>query len=360
MKLGSFLSDRGAAENGFDTLRLIAAWLVLVSHAFALTTGQVPSEPLHDYSNGQLTLGYVSVGCFFSLSGLLITQSFRRSSSLLSYVRKRAARILPGLWASLLVTAAALAFVTRVPLSEYVFSAEMLKFLIGNGIIVTPNYELPGVFEGLPLPRAINGSLWTLRHEIFCYALVVLCGLAGARFGLVTAALTLMSFAVFIFRVPMPDLVGTWAGLFRFYGLGMLCYQYRAWLQIDWRLTLASAVALVALMPTEIGGHLLPVFMTYFVISAGLLAPRWFMAPTRRGDISYGVYIYAFPVQQLLVPLSLQTGAPGIANILLATPIVVALATLSWIYVERPARDWNQRLKVGSKRAAPPAHNPAG
>lgn len=351
-KLGSFLSDHGAAENGFDTLRLIAAWLVLVSHSFALTTGKVANEPLYEFSNGQLKLGYLSVGCFFSLSGLLITQSFQRSSSLLSYVRKRAARILPGLWVSLLVTAMALAFVTTVPVNDYLFSTQMLKFLIGNGIIVKPVYELPGVFENLPYARAINGSLWTLRHEIFCYVLVVVCGLAGARYGLATAALTLLSFAIVSFALPVPDIVSTWAGLFRFYGLGMLCYQYRSVVPIDWRLVLASGVALFALVPTPAATHLTPIFVTYAMIGVGLLAPRWFIAPTARGDISYGVYIYAFPVQQLLVPLCLATAAPALVNIALATPVVVVLATLSWLYVERPARDWNQRLKMGRKRPA--------
>jgi peptidoglycan/LPS O-acetylase OafA/YrhL len=351
-KLGSFLSERGAAENGFDTLRLIAAWLVLVSHAFALTSGDVTTEPLYDFSNGQLKLGYLSVGCFFSLSGLLITQSFQRSSSLQSYVRKRAARILPGLWVSLLVTVLALAFVTTVPLQDYFLSVQTAKFLAGNGIIIMPVFELPGVFETLPYERAVNGSLWTLRHEILCYVLVVICGLAGARFGLATAALTLLSFAIVSFAIPVPDTIAVWAGLFRFYGLGMLCYQYRNLVPVSGGLTVVSGVALIGLMPTPAATHLLPIFITYFVVGVGLLAPKWFIAPTARGDISYGVYIYAFPVQQLLVPLCQASAAPALMNIVLATPIVVALATLSWVFVERPARDWNQRLKLGRKRAA--------
>lgn len=355
MKLAAYLDTRGVTANGFDTIRLIAAFMVLVSHAFALTTGDSANEPLRAFSNGAVTLGYLSVGCFFSLSGVLITQSFVRSSTLSSFARKRAARILPGLWASLVLTVLGLSLVSSLPFAEYIRNPQTWSFFAWNASLLKPAFVLPGVFEDLPLGRIVNGSLWTLRQEVICYAVVVFLGLAAARFRLLTLALTIACTLLIAFEPPVHETLLVWARLFRFFGMGMLLFHYRERVPIDWRLSAACAVLLTAALPTPFGVHVAPPLLAYLVISVGLLAPRWFGGITRRGDISYGVYIYAFPVQQLLVPMSNEWALPWLGNILLSTLPVLALATLSWIWVERPARDWNQRLKIGGKppRSAP-------
>jgi peptidoglycan/LPS O-acetylase OafA/YrhL len=53
------------------------------------------------------------------------------------------------------------------------------------------------------------------------------------------------------------------------------------------------------------------------------------------GDCSYGIYIYAFPIQQLAAHV-MPAGTPYY-NMTVTTAVVVPLAMLSWMYIEKPS-----------------------
>ena len=146
-------------SNNFDAIRLILALSVMIFHSSVLFNSSIL---------GKFNIGSV-VQCFFIISGYLIFQSYERSKSLKDYVIKRAKRLFPGLWFCIFLTCILGAFLTNLPLNEY-FGKDLVKYLIGNSS--TLNFlspRLPGVFVDNPESGFVNGSLWTIKVELFFY-----------------------------------------------------------------------------------------------------------------------------------------------------------------------------------------------
>ncbi len=171
--------------NNFDALRAIAALMVFVS-------GTILTEPISRISRQQTDAGSIAVSIFFIISGYLITMSFTRSRSILSFVMNRALRILPAHAVVLLVlTFVAGPLLSVEPMSIYFRSPETYGFFLVNLSLYDYWGYLPGVFPHTPVPGAVNGSLWTLNHEVACYALILVLGSVGLLNKYVTAALYL-------------------------------------------------------------------------------------------------------------------------------------------------------------------------
>ena len=331
------LRSGGHKDNGFDTIRLIAAALVLVSHSFPIGIGSNEAEPLNMITRGQTTLGGLSVAVFFFISGLLISNSFDASSSLRAFALKRVLRIMPALVAVCLV----LAFIvgpacTELPLVPYFEHA--WRFM-ENAVFLPTDYALPGVFSSHPIVAA-NGSLWSLKFEVACYIAAALLLAARRRRLVIPLVLWLSSFVVARSfsgghgQSGADFYLGTLAGLYRFFGAGVVFYLLRE------RLLLNARVAWVALLVTLLSAAT-PFFMeaaatcgAYALLVFAYRCPTWFRRLTARGDISYGTYVYAFPTQQ--IAYSVVGPHPWLITAV-ALPITLALATISWILVERPA-----------------------
>jgi peptidoglycan/LPS O-acetylase OafA/YrhL len=337
-------------DNGFNTIRLLAAAAVLVSHSFVLTTGLPGSEPLYALTGGRASVADTAVGTFFVLSGLLIAASADRSTTQRSFWTKRAMRIGPALWVSVLLTWLVMGPLwTSIDIARYFASDTSFSYLAN--LVFLPNpYALAGVFEGNPLPGVVNGSLWTLRYEIICYAIcAVVMAMPRFRTALVLAG-WLASFVLYYVGPHLP----LWepaayhltalAKLFRFFGAGMLVYLLRDRVPLNrsaaWACALCAVVATVTPFFTEAWA----IFGSYLIIYFGYNAPRAFRDLTGRGDISYGTYIYAFPVQQIMVPFCMTTPLPWLTNIALSLPVTFGLAIMSWILIERPAINLGHRL----------------
>ena len=291
----------------FDLMRLIAALLVVVSHTFPLA-GQPPFRIL-----GVEDLGALGVSIFFVISGYLVTASYRRDPK--TYLLKRVLRIEPGLIASLVVTVVLLAFVTTAPQAEY--WREGALYVLRNALLYPATYELPGVFQAVPMAGVVNGVLWTLRLEFSFYLVLML---VRARLSLVVA-LTVACAAVWlamVFTEPhwasekltrIAFLTGR-NGLLFFAGAALQLTQARVPLWLGG----ASALAFPFLGPLALPTAVL-----------GLSRPGKLPA-----DLSYGIYIYAFPLQQALA-------AWGNLNLATAVLSVIPFAIGSWFLVERPA-----------------------
>jgi peptidoglycan/LPS O-acetylase OafA/YrhL len=320
-------------DNGFDTIRLLAAIAVLVSHAFALTNHV---EPLEGTSRG-MTLGVLAVGAFFVISGLLITMSADRRPAL-SFGSQRARRLLPALFVCVVLCIALGALQTRLDQGEYWTDPKTWLFL-GNAVFVGPSLGLPGVFDDYPID-AVNGSLWTLRYEVLCYGVSFAFARLPKGRNLVLIALWLVSLGA------SRGLTGEEGGLlfhlermlylFRFYGAGMLLYAYRDHIPV--RAGYALVAASVTFGAVFIGAftEVAATLGAYALVVSAYRAYGWVRAVTRHGDISYGVYLYAFPIQQLCVPLSMKTSVPWLTNIAVALPLTLLAGAVSWIAVERP------------------------
>lgn len=218
-------------------------------------------------------------------------------------------------------------------------------------------YDLPGVLDGAPHGSAVNGSLWSLQYEVLCYLGALLFGLAGAvQSRRVTALLTLAYLAAYAtwliepFHLPKKYILDLFFEVSPYFVLGMLAYIFQRAIPLSLGILLGLA-ATTTLARLSLGnGEAFRPFLIATVAYAVLYIAAAPITPLRRlserTDISYGVYIYAFPVQQ-----AFAWGAPPmtpLANILLSLPFIVAFAYLSAIFVEQPARHLGSlRLRWG-------------
>jgi peptidoglycan/LPS O-acetylase OafA/YrhL len=341
-ELGEFV-DASIAErldvrdNALNSIRLVLAALVIVSHA-APITGLAEELKL-----GDLTLGHVAVGGFFAISGFLITQS-RLRSRFWPYTWRRALRILPGYWVCLAFTAfGAALFAGAVRGGWDIRSAS--GFLFSNARMFGGGFEDIGqTLAGLPFPTAWNGSLWTLRYETACYAVVGIFGLVGFVRGSKVVPLAVFAISTaFSIVVTVRGIGGVPADialLVPFFAAGAALCALQNLVPLNRYGAAAALVLAGASFATGTAGAFSALPLAYLLLWLGVSAP----APIRRigskNDYSYGTYLYAFPIQQLLViagAAQLGLVAFTIASVLATAPF----AFLSWHAVEKPA----QRLK---------------
>jgi len=155
-------------ENSFDALRLILATLVVYSHSFPLTQGIQSREPLWRATRGQLSLGTMAVDFFFIISGFLITASMLRSSSVWEFLKKRIQRIYPGFFAANLMGTFLFAQIGHARVIPQI-SKRFLNCVFET--IRLHEFTYSAAFLANPL-SGINGSIWTIPYEFWCYLLV--------------------------------------------------------------------------------------------------------------------------------------------------------------------------------------------
>ncbi|PFG62644.1 peptidoglycan/LPS O-acetylase OafA/YrhL [Thioclava sp. ES.031] len=349
----SFAPLATGQDNNLNLIRLVAAFCVLVSHAWPISLGPQALEPLEATTG--FSLGALAVFVFFAISGFLISASFERSSSPWRYVRARIARIYPGLIVSIsLVTFIMGPVLTRLSPMDYLASTDTWRAWLGNVSLLRLDYHLPGVFENNPYPT-VQGSLWTLPVEMRLYVVVALIGVLG----LLRKPLPLMgAVAVGLFALRQTEgleftgayaLRSLWYPGLPFF-LGMALYLMRA------RIPASAIIAFGLVVVAVISAHgplaypAMALATSYGALwLAGLPSGR-LREFNRAGDYSYGVYIYAFPMQGLVVALLGEMGP--LSNIALATPITLALAVLSWHWVERPAMRILRRKPIPQANSA--------
>jgi peptidoglycan/LPS O-acetylase OafA/YrhL len=344
--LGERLSTR---DNNLNLIRFVAATAVLVSHAWPIALGNGTAEPL-EHMLGH-SLGYIAVMVFFVASGFLITASFDRRRSLADFLRARAARLMPGLAVSMLVVALiAGPMVTDLPPASYLADPQTWTFLVRNITLVKPQYDLPGVFTTNPFPK-VEGSIWTLAYEVACYGGVVGFGALGliARRGPGTAVLVawlLCAAGAKAAGVTLFYQADQLLLLSQPFAFGMLAYLWRDRLPVHPALLIVLAVAAAMTRTTPLYSALLILTIAYATLFLAAWPGGAIRAYNRLGDVSYGIYIYAFPVQGLAV-WWFGPQSPAL-NILISFPLTLAVAILSWRLVEKPALDWARGSRKGS------------
>lgn len=335
-------------DNGYDVIRLILAASVVYSHSYAV--GGFGLEPTKPFSKEGVILGELGVLGFFGLSGFLVSASFERSRSVGSYLLKRARRIFPGYWVCLALTAFLFA-----PLIWCIGRGESLgafpwtgtdgalDFLMRNFFLQIRQGTVGTVLQGAAWPGSINGSLWSLFPEFLCYIGVALLGVGGAfsgsRWLLAAAALTAFAYHVVV-TVRGPEAFPDAPSLFALtifapyltaFVFGACASVWKDLLHFSWVTVLVLAFLTIWLI--RLGGFEIasPILITALVLSAG----GCFSAKMNI-DLSYGIYIYSFPCQQLLFAAGwASAGLPlFFAASLLAS---AAFAWLSWTLVEKPS-----------------------
>jgi peptidoglycan/LPS O-acetylase OafA/YrhL len=346
-------------SNNLDGLRLAGALAVLVGHAYHLV-GRGAEAPV--------ILGYqlqaLGVVVFFSISGYLITASWERRPDLLAYTAARFLRIVPGLLVAVVVSVVALGTVlTTLSPGEYLTDGRTWSYL--NNVAMRPQYDLPGVFLTNPYPVAVNGSLWTLPAEVFCYVAVPLVAVLARGWARLPALGALLLVALALARVPAlesPVIYGTRisdaAGMWAFFAAGALVRTLVSRGRLTFRTDVAVAgtaayVLIIAVFPAWVP-NVSWLVLPYVVLTVGHARTPVVRDCARFGDLSYGIYLYAFPVQQVLIATVGVLSMP--LNILAVTAITAFLAWLSWRAVEAPSlalKDRATRSRQGRRARRP-------
>jgi peptidoglycan/LPS O-acetylase OafA/YrhL len=313
-------------HNNLNAIRLLLALLVLYAHCYPLAVPNTGS-----------VAGALAVDLFFFLSGLLITGSWLRSKSMNDYLRKRVLRIYPGYIVALAFATIAMTLANPSGLLRRVLSWEGLKMAVQDAALLTQTSTSgPQVFPNNPFPGYADGSMWTIPLEFGCYLVVCAIGL----FCLFRFRWLVLGGFLYIYLVFCKAIFLHWehSHMYRrflvYFFAGVCAWLWRDKIPMRWSLVFISLALIVSMHFTRFSWELVePFALTYIVLFLGYMKPMKFTQWCDSADLSYGVYLYAWPVQQLVATTA--WGRNPWVMLMVATPITIAVAFGSWHLVEK-------------------------
>jgi peptidoglycan/LPS O-acetylase OafA/YrhL len=336
------LEASGGRPSGFDYLRLLLAVMVVALHSVIVSYGQLLEIAF--WSSPARPIVRFVLPMFFTLSGFLVAGSLVRSRSLGMFLSLRVIRIFPALSTEVFLSALVLGpLFTVLPLSAYFSSPEFAVYFWN--VVGHVHLTLPGVYVANPYPRIINGQLWTVPYELYCYLLLGALSLIGVARRRILAFVGgfVVTAAYLAFKLardgyfpaqtigPIPGAMLVVCFLF---GVGFYLYKDK----VPHNAELAGATAVVAgLLVTAVpyGEYVAPIFVSYLTVYLGLLSPRrtFFV---EGADYSYGLFLYGYPIQQALAAISpvFHSWALNFGGTI---ALGLVFASMSWRYIERPA-----------------------
>ena len=362
-------------RNNFDFLRFFLASLVIFSHSYVLLSPNGnASEPGARLTSMKMDFGSLAVACFFAISGFLITQSWHKTPRVKEYLMKRVLRIYPGWIAALLfgVFIAAPLLRPHHGLELGIGTLNYLSQLVFFHIGIAPN----GWDKSLPHVSCINSSTWTLPFEVLCYLLVILLGRLNLFHKRVLILLPTLALLIYCalpahthfssfgplgpsinwMQLPYFGNLRTLPILTVYFLSGALFYLYRDRIPQS-PFLLAGSLLLMGLsmfdLPlASVFFVVLPTFGFYILFYLAFLPLGSLHAFARHGDLSYGIYLYAFPLQRLLIAEQFRGyHLTPLVLFLAAWVLACGAAALSWRLVERPF------LKLKPRSSSPPAES---
>ncbi|WP_313074099.1 acyltransferase [Melaminivora sp.] len=339
-------------NNNFDLIRLIAACMVIYGHAPAM----LPAGQEGDFVARWLTFDYsgsLAVKIFFFLSGLVVTNSLLQKRSVTQFVLARVFRIWPALIVVVLVCALVLGpWLTNLPWSTYFQSSGVWSYVRGN-LTMHPHYELPGVFVG-QVSQVINGSLWSIPYEVDAYiVLIALFALGLHHYRLIA---TLVVALIILDPLTGNQLIFTWRprqlsidSLAPCFAFGALLALWKDKIHINATPAVGAFILFLAFKQSAHAPYLL-----YAALFLGLLylcSLPAVLALRLPVDASYGIYLWGWPVQQVLALNFPQQGL--LFHRASAMLLAALLGVLSWYLIEKPAIRLGQRLHGVLLRSRP-------
>jgi peptidoglycan/LPS O-acetylase OafA/YrhL len=329
-------------RNNLDFIRLFLAVLVIFSHSFPLVSTTSDFEPLDRLTRHGWDLGKEAVVGFFVISGFLVSQSWVRTNNLTRFIEKRSLRIFPGY-----IAAVAMTILLAVPAVGSIRPA--WRALLVEGLTLQPLFD-HSLLTTAPLRWYINGSIWTIRYEYYCYILVAALGIAGllnkraiavtlfvASYGLTIAARIASEHNKNFSITGIGDL-SAWARFLPAFLAGVVWFHFAEVIRPRfWHV--AGAIVITVLLfrfGARLAAEMLIPPTTVWANQYVAFHPRIRLHNFGRfGDFSYGTYLYAWPIQQVLL-----FRCPGVFNpwtlFLAAAPVSVVAGVASWYAVERP------------------------
>lgn len=344
-------------RNNFTLIRIIAAFAVVLSHGTELKTGDATNAILAKIA--YYNLGDLAVNVFFVLSGLMVSASLDRSRSHKQFIVSRLLRIFP----ALIVCTLALALLagpllSTLPPSKYFDGPEVFDFIIKTLLTLSGSGTLPGVFAEPSLQASVNSPVWTLKYELACYFVLVALSAVGIfDRPRILLWLTVTSWiAILLLFTWLPDgrlstIGGQISRFWLCFSAGMLAYKFRQAIPVDTVWAVMAAALWLYSLHTISERFVGPLAAGYLAVWAGAAPSGPLRRLANKFDLSYGAYIFGWPITQTLVRV---WPTAGIGETLIVASVLAALAAIvSWFLVERPAMRFGRFLM--NKNPAPPA-----
>ena len=334
----------GTRANNFTLIRIFLAWSVLYGHSFAIASIPGVRDPLTQIFQGSIWIGEIAVNGFFALSGFLVTGSLIKRGAW-DYAISRCLRIFPALLLCVFFSVFFLGpLVTSLPVEEYLIDKNAWGYLTNSLAFFPMQWNLPGVFEDNPR-TAVNGSLWTLTVEVRCYLILMVLGMFGLFRDRANGNLAVVCLAAFAFfnytDIPLLGHKEKWARPAAYFLMGVVAYLNRERVVLNGRIALLALILVVVSFGKDWFDYVFAPSYIYLLFYLSYCPPH-FKADEKIGDISYGIYIYAWPVQQL--SMMMFPGTYPVFNIVTSSLLVIPIAWLSWHYVEKPTLAYKNRL----------------
>jgi len=329
-----YLSDVAKGhDNNFNIIRMLASTGVLISHAYPLSLGRGLGDPFTAIFG--ISLGTACVMIFFCISGFFVAGSFEKNPSVKNFLLARSLRLFPALFVCLVATIL-IASLFTVSEPEHYWSATP-KYFFWNFTLFWGQTELPGVFQENIFSPTINGSLWTLNFEVMCYFIILALGVSGFLakkekvFNFLVVFLTLLLLSKLF---DFPSRAGLLLELGYPFMLGVVFWVWRRSIPFAISYAAGSAIYIITSYFLPLPQFTIWIAATYMIFFLGYTDILSLKKYNRFGDYSYGLYIYAFPIQQIYVQLG--TDNP-LQNIALSLPTALICAVVSWHFIESPA-----------------------
>lgn len=303
MYLSDLSKDR---NNNLDSIRFIAAILVIICHSFPLCYGPHSSDFLSVYTNGRLSLGGIAVGIFFLCGGFLISRSMQRKKTAKSFFGARCSRIFPPLILVIFFFTFVIGpLITSINTIEYFKNINTYKYLLNS--ILIPIHNLPGVFENNIYANVVNGALWTLPVEFFCYVLIYLAyklKLMEKKNYVYTIPLAICIFIVLLV-LNNNYLISIIRPILLYYvGMGLNVFSDKIKLTIQ-NFTISFLLFIISIaLRLDIYAMIFLFPYVAFYLAFGIKKEKKIL--TKKVDISYEMYLCAWPIAQILCMFSGQ------------------------------------------------------
>lgn len=337
--IAAFLAER---NDNFLLLRILAALAVIYGHSYAIAPADDAVE-LFVKHGWPMYSGDMAVAMFFVLSGFMVSGSYMARHDLLEFAKARLLRIVPGLALVVVVCACVIGpAMSSLTLADYLRDPSVPAYVIKNLRFSSDMaWQLPGVFSGHSRP-AVNGSLWTLPAEMRMYVLTAAMGALGLLSCRFIGTLALL--ACLYLGMVSPEyfpLHQDWVRLAAFFTLGVLVQLNKERIVVSHAAMLMLAFLTYISMRTQAANFLFGVTLAYFCFWFAYRTPTW-RNLARAGDPSYGIYLWGWPVQQVLVAC-FPTISP-FHNFLVGAVLATILGYASWWGLERwvlTLKDWH-------------------
>ncbi|ABK71245.1 acyltransferase [Mycolicibacterium smegmatis] len=338
-------------RNALTLWRLFLAIGVVFWHSWPLTGREIGFVPAVRLLSDMFADG------FFIISGFLITAAWFRRPYLKEYWASRGLRIFPGLWVCVVLIAFVAAPIAAKATNTTITLSSEIWYVVNNAVLNIAYANIDGTPTDVPYPGIWNGSIWTLFFVLLCDLMVSVLGFVGLlkrRWTIPTLFVAAVCWCAYVSYTPpgysMAQMLARFAVVFL---AGAMFYQYQHKIPANWWLVALGAGIVVASSFTQNYRLIGALPLAYAIIVSGVLVKRSRLT----NDLSYGVYIYAFPVQQLLATFGLAALNPFLF-FGLSTAAVMPIAAGSWFLVEKRASNLKSRIFRKSKKAAEPSKRP--